>query len=95
MSVGKTGIGEYLVQRTHYRPRDIIMFFNSCIQKAIGSPTISLSMLREAESEYSSARLQALYDEWRTDYPDLDWFWTVVRPIFDVSPFAMGRAFGS
>jgi len=103
MSVGKQGIADYLVERTHYRPRDVIMFFNACMEKAVDNPNITLSMLREAETEYSSARLRALCDEWRSDYQDLESYTSILKgqsPVFTLgeldlqklSEFCLSRA---
>lgn len=66
--------GEYLVERTLYRPRDIIVFFNKCIEKSHSEPRVSLANLKAAESDYSQARIHAIFDEWRDDYPDLKEF---------------------
>lgn len=66
--------GAYLIERTLYRPRDLIVFFNKCIEKADGESRITQSTLKAAESEYSQARIEALYDEWDADYPDLSGF---------------------
>jgi hypothetical protein len=62
---------DYLLERTLKRPRDIILFFNSCINRAIGREILTVTKIREAEGEYSRNRLRALYDEWFTDYPNL------------------------
>jgi hypothetical protein len=69
--VGKLTIDEYLIQRTLARPRDIIAFFNICLEKSSDRPDISSSILREAEGEHSRARLRSLADEWYGDYPEL------------------------
>jgi len=69
--VGKMSIDDYLIQRTLYRPRDIIAFFNICIGKAQDKAEISPKMLREAEGEHSRMRLRSLADEWHADYPEL------------------------
>lgn len=62
---------DYMLSRTMMRPRDLILFFNLCIQKAADRAQITASMLREAEGEYSRARLRSLGDEWVGDYPNL------------------------
>jgi len=53
------------------RPRDIILFFNLCIQQAVDRPHLTVDMLRKAEGEYSRDRLRSLADEWFADYPNL------------------------
>lgn len=62
---------KYLLERTMFRPRDAIMFFNECIQVAVKRATINQSMLMSAEAKYSENRLRALADEWSADYPNL------------------------
>jgi hypothetical protein len=62
---------DYMMDRTMMRPRDLILFFNSCIQKAANRPIITAQIMREAEGEYSRARLRSLADEWVGDYPNL------------------------
>lgn len=64
-------IDDYLVERTLYRPRDIILFFNACIRQAVDSPTITASKLKDAEAEYSELRLRSLQDEWVAEFPEL------------------------
>ncbi len=67
---GQTGFN-FMVSRTLLRPRDIIMFFNYCIQQATNSPAITIDKLKIAEGEYSRARLRAIADEWSSEYPNL------------------------
>jgi hypothetical protein len=62
---------DYILDRTFNRPRDIISFFNLCIEQAIGNPKISREGLMRAEEEYSRGRLKSVADEWADDYPDL------------------------
>jgi hypothetical protein len=62
---------DYLSDRTMYRPRDLIVLFNRCIEQAVGRPEITAAMIQHAESEYSQRRLTSLYDEWRAEFPEL------------------------
>ena len=62
---------DYMINRTMMRPRDAIMFFNECIEAAQGKPTINKQRFLDAEASYSQKRLNALRDEWSTDYPNL------------------------
>jgi hypothetical protein len=64
--VGRRQTIDYMLDRTLMRPRDVIHFFNICIQRADGKPTVPLKTLREAEG-----RLRALADEWFGLYPNL------------------------
>jgi len=77
-SDGRSAI-DYMLDRTMLRPRDIISFFNLCIQKALDHPKITQTMLYEAEAEYSRSRLRALADEWDADYPELTDFAMILK----------------
>lgn len=70
---------EYMLQRTLLRPRELIEFFNTCIEQAQGCPTITKTMLFAAEGTYSKNRLRSLQDEWFADYPSLIDFTSVLR----------------
>lgn len=69
----------YMIKRTLLRPRELIEFFNNCIEQAEARPTISKSMLLDAEGNYSKNRLRSLQDEWISDYPFLLEFAFVLR----------------
>lgn len=62
---------EYMLDRTFYRPRDIIVFVNECLGLSDGRPNISAAIVKKAEERYSSERLQSLANEWSTIYPNL------------------------
>jgi hypothetical protein len=62
---------EYMVERTHMRPRDIMAFVNKCLEVAEGSTEVSAKQLQRAEEAYSAERYNALLDEWRTSFPTL------------------------
>src|SRR5208282_6935495 len=62
---------DYMLERTMMRPRDLILFFNFCIQRAADRPVITAQIMHDAEGEYSRARLRSLADEWVGDYPNL------------------------
>lgn len=69
--IGKQTPLEYLVERTLKRPRDLIHFFNLCIENSEGQSLVTGASVKKAESQYSSERLRFLGDEWFSDYPDL------------------------
>ncbi|MDE0124317.1 MAG: hypothetical protein OXN97_07050 [Bryobacterales bacterium] len=69
----------YLLRRTMMRPRDVIMFFNCCIAKAVNRPRISVQIIRDAEGLYSKNRLRSLADEWVSDYPHLLYFTRLIK----------------
>ena len=62
----------YIITRTLYTPRDVIMLFNECIKQAEGKAKINQTHILTAEGIYSESRLKALADEWSADYPALD-----------------------
>lgn len=62
---------DYMLERTFYRPRDIIMFVNDCIEECAGKQKISATAIKDAENNYSSERLQSLANEWVIILPDL------------------------
>lgn len=62
---------KYFFDRTLYRPRDAIMFFNQCIQSSEGKAKFTKGTISQAEVYYSEDRLRALADEWAADYPNL------------------------
>jgi len=63
---------DYMIDRTLMRPRDVINFFNFCIEEAVDSPIIEEAMVLKAEREYSRDRRSSILDEWYADYPSLD-----------------------
>ena len=69
--IGKQTTIDYMLRRTHMRPRDIIQFFNACIVQADGKSGMTPKILLEADDTYSRERLRALADEWFGLYPNL------------------------
>jgi len=63
----------YLVDRTLYRPREIIQFASDIIEtaKKNGSSTINYTTITEAEVLYSQARTQDIAAEFKFQYPNL------------------------
>ena len=68
--VNRQKITEYIVERAQ-RPRDIIAFFNECIEAAPNLTKLTSLELKTAEGNYSRLRLRALGDEWSAEYPSL------------------------
>lgn len=62
---------DYMLERTFFRPRDVIVFINECLELCAGRPKITAAIIKEAEGNYSLERLQSLANEWNTIYPDL------------------------
>ena len=69
--LGQVDTAKFLVERTLYRPRDIIQFCNCCIDLSVDRPDITAQSVRDAESTYSTLRFRSLGDEWAADYPEL------------------------
>jgi len=78
-SINKQKAIDYIIERTMMRPRDIILFFNTCIQEAVNRTNITSQMIRNAEGEYSRLRLRSLFDEWFADYPNLIYFVDILK----------------
>ena len=62
----------YILARTLMRPRDAILYLNSCAREATGKDRITWENIRRAEKTYSEERLLALRDEWKDPYLNID-----------------------
>lgn len=62
---------QYLLDRTWGRPRDVIDFFNSCIEHCDGKTRFDKTVVRQAEGEYSRRRLNSIGTEWGQLYPGI------------------------
>jgi hypothetical protein len=69
----------YLLDRTLMRPRDLIEFFNNCIDQAAGQTTLTRTVILSAEGVYSKNRMRSLQDEWVSDYPHLIEFAAILK----------------
>jgi hypothetical protein len=78
IKVGKRTAIDYMLDRTFLRPRDIIQFFNACINQSDGKAKISRNALLAAEGIYSRERLRALFDEWYGLYPNLEHLYLIL-----------------
>ena len=76
--INNVPIMQFITDRA-VRPRDVISFFNKCIEVAEGQPRLTVSTLRNAEGQYSRQRLEALADEWHADYPGLIDFVNILK----------------
>jgi Cdc6-like AAA superfamily ATPase len=59
---------DYLLNRTLFRPRDVIDFFNTIILRQSGDLSLTWSKIYDAEGEYSKRRLDSILDEWKDSY---------------------------
>lgn len=76
--VGQKNPFDYMIERTLYRPRDIISFVNLCLETAQGKENVTAKDIRSAEGKYSQIRLQALNEEWQSALPSLK----IALPVF-------------
>jgi len=70
-AIGNEPFSTYFVKRTLHAPRDVVDFFNACLEHAEGKEKIGAQIVKTAEGKYSKARLTALCEEWRSIYPNL------------------------
>jgi hypothetical protein len=63
---------DFIFERTLLRPRDAIAFMNECLARGIGKTRLTWDDITKAEGAYSSERLLALRDEWKSTYPGID-----------------------
>jgi hypothetical protein len=70
---------EYILNRTFMRPRDIIEYFNYCLEVSNYSLPLSWSTITSAEDDYSKHRWNSIIDEWKDSFDGID----LLRVIFD------------
>lgn len=70
---------DFLVERTQYRPRDLIAFFNIILDSSAGSTEIHSKKIIEAELEYSRKRSEALKEEWHSVHPHLETYLDILN----------------
>lgn len=70
---------DFIIERTLMQPRDVIHFFNQCIQRSEGQPVLHSKTILAAEGEYSRLRLKYLADEWSGDFPLLKEFASILK----------------
>jgi hypothetical protein len=93
---GRTPIN-YILDRTHYRPRDLIAFVNLCLSTAAAfkKHTIGWDVIELAEAEYSRGRLEALREEWNAVFPGLQPLFTAfsgMREAFTIRELATNES---
>jgi hypothetical protein len=70
-TVRKQETFDYIVERTLYRPRDVIAFVNSVLDHSAGAATIAARDIAASEADYSKKRYDALCREWAILHPQL------------------------
>jgi len=70
---GGLSLFDYIIDRTLYRPREIIQFCSKALEIAHDNQSwpIDSSIIREAEFEYSKERVDDISAEYRFQYPGL------------------------
>lgn len=68
-TIRKQSTFDYLVERTLFRPRDVIAFVNVILDRASGSSSIVPRNVTDSEAEYSKKRYDALCREWVVLHP--------------------------
>jgi hypothetical protein len=63
---------DYMLERTFYRPRDIISYVNHLIESSVNKSYFSYDIIKKAEVGYSIDRLQAIEDEWGENYGEIN-----------------------
>lgn len=78
----KTNGLDYMLNRSFYRPRDIISFFNKAIKYSSGQSRISREAIHLAEKDFSLERLNAIEDEWVENYEMLSAYFDVLKGFY-------------
>jgi len=79
---------DYILDRTLLRPRDAIAFANECLALGVGKTGLSWDDIHTAERSYSTNRLLALRDEWKSTYPGIERLFSLFRSC----PVCMGKS---
>ncbi|WP_163391837.1 P-loop ATPase, Sll1717 family [Enterovibrio norvegicus] len=69
--IDKVTPSDYILDRTLLRPRDAIVFVNSCFSESQGKTEITNSIIQLAEKNYSAGRKESLEYEWFVEHPFL------------------------
>ncbi len=75
---------DFILERTLYRPRDVMQFVNECLVQAFSAPRVSWRAISAAEANYSDKRLKSLFEEWSDVYPGVEESIEVLRNIPEV-----------
>lgn len=62
---------DYILERTFYRPRDLIIFVNECLVEAVHKGEITATDVKNAERTYSNQMVDSLVSEWASVFPSL------------------------
>ncbi|MBL7543363.1 MAG: hypothetical protein JNL11_06075 [Bdellovibrionaceae bacterium] len=78
-TIGNEPFATYFVKRTLHAPRDIVDFFNICLEHSDGKEKIGAQIIKTAEGQYSKSRFTALCEEWMGVYPTLRYTATFLK----------------
>lgn len=76
---GKKDGFSYMLERSFFRPRDMISFFNKSMKYSNGNSKISRDAINLAENDYSLERLNAIEDEWNENHANLKPYFEFLR----------------
>ncbi len=62
---------DFVLERTYYRPRDVLSYINHAIENSKDKYVFSKDILSKAEPTYSLDRFQAIEDEWSENYGEI------------------------
>ena len=62
---------DFVLERTYYRPRDVLSYINHAIENSKDKYAFSKDILAKAEPTYSLDRFQAIEDEWSENYGEI------------------------
>jgi hypothetical protein len=62
---------DYIIERTLMRPRDVIAFVNECLNEAQGDYEVTATVIKRAESQFSTKRRASIEQEWQSAYPSI------------------------
>ena len=74
---------EYIIERTLFRPRDVLQYVNECFNVALNRERISWDSIHKAEAVYSLKRLRSLKEEWGDIYPSFEETIEILRNLPD------------
>ncbi len=69
--IDKVTSSDYILDRTLLRPRDAILFVNTCFSESQGQTEITNYTIHAAEKRYSAGRKESLEYEWFVEHPFL------------------------
>tara|TARA_R110002072_G_scaffold39033_7_gene112539 strand:+ start:1790 stop:3430 length:1641 start_codon:yes stop_codon:yes gene_type:complete len=79
-----------ILERTLYRPRDVINFVNMCLEASEGKTSVSRRDFSLAERNYSANRLTAMIEEWQNVISKADAIINMLkgkREVFEIAQF--------